>query len=439
MNQTPPFTHDGTGTDPSAWLDVLTGRDVPDLGAFDHVVVLAAHPDDETLGAGGLMARAFSHGCRVTVVVATDGEASHPESPTRTAASLGAARRHEVDRATRRLAPTRELTLLGLPDGSLSTHARSVVEALVDIIGRGGDRTLLVAPFRHDGHPDHEAAGRAAAVTASRTDALLREYPIWLWHWGDPADWAGLRWESAELRDADRAVKDMAMAEHRTQVEHLSDRAGDEALLGEHVLAHFRGEREWFIDAPLAQDRDLDELHAREPDPWATRTSPYEQAKQEAVLEALGGRHFRRALDLGCSVGTLTAALADRADAVLAVDASAHAVDRARAALVDRSNVQVEQRTLPDDWPVAPFDLVVASEVGYFLSPRAWSRTLDAVAGTVPVGGWFLLCHWLHDVRGWPLDGTLVHDQALRREGWRVVSSRRADDYRIDLLERVAG
>ena len=80
------------------------------------------------------------------------------------------------------LAPTRELTLLGLPDGSLSTHARSVVEALVDIIGRGGDRTLLVAPFRHDGHPDHEAAGRAAAVTASRTDALLREYPIWLWH-----------------------------------------------------------------------------------------------------------------------------------------------------------------------------------------------------------------------------------------------------------------
>jgi len=119
-------------------LDVLTGRAVPDLGAFDHVVVLAAHPDDETLGAGGLMARAFSHGCRVTVVVATDGEASHPESPTRTAASLGAARRHEVDRATRRLAPTRELTLLGLPDGSLSTHARSVVEALVDIIGRGG-------------------------------------------------------------------------------------------------------------------------------------------------------------------------------------------------------------------------------------------------------------------------------------------------------------
>ncbi len=72
---------------------------------------------------------------------------------------------------------------LGLPDGKLAENESRLADVLTDILAARPAGTWCAATWRGDGHPDHEAVGRAAAVAASRTGAVLLEYPIWMWHW----------------------------------------------------------------------------------------------------------------------------------------------------------------------------------------------------------------------------------------------------------------
>ena len=124
-----PFTHDGPGTPAQAW------REHPGWGAgepvtlhgVDRVVVLAAHPDDESLGAGGLLAAASRAGLPVELVCVTDGEGSHPHSPTTPPEDLAARRRDEVLAAAALLGiPAERVHHLGIPDGGVRHHAAAV-------------------------------------------------------------------------------------------------------------------------------------------------------------------------------------------------------------------------------------------------------------------------------------------------------------------------
>ena len=187
----PRFRHDHPGTTAGSWSDVLASVPTLELpGSRGRVVVVGAHPDDETLGAGGLLHTAARAGRSVEVVTATAGEGSHPHSPTHSPGRLAEVRRAELRRATEVLAPDAHVTCLDLPDGAVAEHEEELVAALVETIGTDGADVLLCAPWRGDGHPDHEAVGRAAATAAHRTDALLWEYPVWWWHWGRPDDLA---------------------------------------------------------------------------------------------------------------------------------------------------------------------------------------------------------------------------------------------------------
>ena len=86
----------------------------------------------------------------------------------------------------------------------------------------------------------------------------------------------------------------------------------------------------------------FDELYAGDPDPWGFETSAYEQAKYAATVDALEGRRYATALEIGCSIGVLTARLADRCDALLAVDAAQAATESASERLAAVRNVTVE-------------------------------------------------------------------------------------------------
>ena len=182
------FTHVAPGTPAAAWRDHPGwGAGTPvSLDGVARLVVVAAHPDDESLGAGGLVATATRRGLEVEILCATDGEGSHPDSPTRTPEQLAGLRVEEGRQAARALGVDR-VHRLELPDGGVAEHEELLTQRLVELVGDGRGE-VIVAPWRRDGHPDHEAAGRAAAVAARRTGADLWEYPIWFWHW------ALLRW-----------------------------------------------------------------------------------------------------------------------------------------------------------------------------------------------------------------------------------------------------
>ncbi len=325
------FTHATPGTPAALWRAEVARHDLPAVRLDDgvvRVVVLAAHPDDETLGAGGLVSSAHAAGLEVVVVVATRGEGSHPRSPTYDRERLAAARSEELRAAIEVLSPGAEPHLVGWPDGAVRDHEDDLVSYVVDLVGDGRG-TLLVAPWRSDGHPDHEAVGRAAATVAARTGARLLEYPVWFWHWGSPdqGPWAdGLR---LDLDPASLALKTAAVAEHHTQVTALSQHEGDEVLLDAAFLEHFATPYEIYWEQEV-DDTALESLHQVARDPWGVDHRFYEQRKRALVAAMLPRASFRRGVELGCSTGALAEDLARRCVELVAIDASATAVAAAR-------------------------------------------------------------------------------------------------------------
>ena len=424
MATPPEFTHAGPGTSAQAWrAHPQWGEGEPlDLTGVDHLVVVAAHPDDESLGAGGLVATARAAGTCVQLVCATDGEGSHPGSPTTGPEHLAAERAHVARAAALELGvPETRLLRLRLPDGDLASHQETLTRALVEqvVAGGAGERTVIVAPWREDGHPDHEAAGRAAAAAARRTDAQLWEFPVWFWHHSDPADAPWSRLRPLRLSGPAAQAKLRAVACHRSQVAALSDQPGDEVLLPPGVLKHFRGVREHLVVTPPTEcpDDALDSVHVEDPDPWGTQSRWYERRKRDLVLSVLPRARFRRTLEVGCSTGSLAQGLASRTATLVAVDRSPAALRIARERLAGEPGTDVLGLDVPARWPAGRFDLVVVSEVGYFLSPRALERLVDRVSASLEEDGVLVLCHWRHAVEGWPLDGAAVHERVARRLG----------------------
>lgn len=112
-------------------------------------------------------------------------------------------------------------------------------------------------------------------------------------------------------------------------------------------------------------------------DPWNLETSPYEQQKYQATLAALGDRRFSSALEVGCSIGVLTRRLAGRCDQLIGVDFVAAAVAKARARCASLPGVSIQQMQVPQQWPEGRFDLILFSEVLYFLDEYDLRETCD--------------------------------------------------------------
>jgi LmbE family N-acetylglucosaminyl deacetylase/SAM-dependent methyltransferase len=405
------FEHHDQGTPAAEWEAAASDAALPlmDLSQVRKLVVVAAHPDDESLGAGGLIATAAALQIPTSLLVATVGEGSHPSSRTHSPATLARMRRRELDAAATVLGLQESAVVtLAVPDGQVAEHLDAITAAIVDLVGDGRD-TLLVAPYRADGHPDHEAMGRCAATAAHRTGALLAEYPIWMWHAGRPADITWSRFVRLALPSSVQEVKRAAVACHASQIAPLSDLPGDERLLSPTVLAHFDRDQELFVLTTAEDVRDdrLDLLHAEQVDPWGAQTRWYEERKRSLLLAALPRRRFARGLEVGCSTGVLAEALTSRVESLVAIDSSPSAVDLARERLGRTATVR--RMAAPHAWPEGRFDLVVVSEVGYFLSPAELEGLVRRVASSLAVEGVVVLCHWRHPIAGWPLDGAQVH------------------------------
>jgi LmbE family N-acetylglucosaminyl deacetylase len=406
------------GTDADLWLGDDRAGALPALGldGVEHVVVVAAHPDDETLGAGGLIAECGLRGIPVTVAVVTDGGASHPDSPSTTPDELRRLRAAEARLAVHRLAPEAGIHLLGFPDGAVETNRTAIATALAELLPAGP--ALLVAPWRGDEHVDHRVVGEICAELATANGRSLLEYPIWLWHWAAPDD-AEVPWDRfTVLAPRPEALdhKSNAIAAYASQAEPLSDQPGDEAMLLDSFLANFRGTRELFVrDEPAALGVDyFDALYERHDDPWGFTDRWYEKRKRAVTLASLPEEHYVSALEVGCSIGVLTKELAGRCTELLAVDLSLAAVESARARVADEPGVRVEVADIASGLPSGPFDLVVVSEVGYYFTTDVLERVLADAVAQLAAGGTIALCHWRHPVADYALGGDEVHEVAAR-------------------------
>lgn len=202
------------------------------IGTPRSLIVIAPHPDDETIGAYGLMLRMCRRGVAVHVVVVSDGAASHPASIVWPRRRLVRERQRETRRAVCRIGVSaRELTFLGLPDGAL--QLASARRGIAFAMHRAIKPALIVGPAASDDHPDHRIV--AAAIRAARMPGVRPlAYPVWP---------AGVRLRNARslpLTSRDRLAKRQAIRNYRTQTGCIVDDPGGFAMTTTQIAAFSR-------------------------------------------------------------------------------------------------------------------------------------------------------------------------------------------------------
>ncbi len=175
-------------------------------------------------------------------------------------------------------------------------------------------------------------------------------------------------------------------------------------------------------------------LYTADHDPWRFASSAYEREKYAATLAALPARRFAAALEVGCSIGVFTALLAARCDRLLALDVSPTALAAARARVPQASFACAR---IPAEWPADRFDLVVFSEVLYYLDAADIARSADCLRAALLPGGSALLVHYL-GATDYPSTGDAAAEQFIAAARLPVGFRSRRPEYRIDRLDRPA-
>ncbi|MCU1689785.1 MAG: LmbE family protein [Jatrophihabitantaceae bacterium] len=191
----------------------------------------------------------------------------------------------------------------------------------------------------------------------------------------------------------------------------------------------------------LPQDYFAD-MYERNPDPWGISGGWYEQRKRAVVMAALPRQRFRRVFEPGCANGELTTLLAQRADELVAWDAVERAVLACRAAVDEQPGtgaVTVEVASVPDQWPGGTFDLIVLSELGYYLAEDDLARLLDRAVECLSEGGILVAVHWRHEVDGYPRSGDDVHAAIAERAGLVPLACYLDEDFALDVLVATDG
>lgn len=189
-------------------------------------------------------------------------------------------------------------------------------------------------------------------------------------------------------------------------------------------------------------DAYFDRMYAGTDDPWQLSTRWYEQRKYAITLALLPHRRYRHAFEPGCSIGALTELLAQRCDQVTAVDVADAALRTADARLRDaglRDQVTLERSSLDDAWPPGPFDLLVLSEVAYYLEAGTLAAVLRRECRGLRPGATVVAAHWRHAVADYPLTGDEAHAVIAQTPGLTPLGCYRDSDVVIEVFDNGDG
>ncbi|HEY1862874.1 MAG TPA: class I SAM-dependent methyltransferase [Roseiarcus sp.] len=181
----------------------------------------------------------------------------------------------------------------------------------------------------------------------------------------------------------------------------------------------------------------FDALYTADPDPWRFAASAYERAKYALTLNAMPKPRYRSALEVGCSIGVFTRLLASRCNLLVAIDAAEAPLVDARRRCADLPDVRFEQMFVPDEWPDGAFELILLSEVVYYLSRDDVGRLAARVMRSLLRGGSVILVHWTGET-DYPLSGDEAAALFVERMGSTCILERanRYRQFRLDVLSR---
>ncbi|MEU3466243.1 SAM-dependent methyltransferase [Streptomyces sp. NPDC006733] len=181
----------------------------------------------------------------------------------------------------------------------------------------------------------------------------------------------------------------------------------------------------------------FDDMYRDSQDPWSLASRWYEQRKYDLTVAALPRPRYRSAFEPACSVGELTARLAERCDAVLACDRVASAVASATRRTAGLPQVTVRQLTLPDQWPEGTFDLIVLSELLYYFDTHDLTRLLDRTVEALEPDGTLVTVHWNHPVAEHARTGDDLAVVLADIPELALLAHHREDDFVLQVFGRV--
>jgi LmbE family N-acetylglucosaminyl deacetylase len=242
-----------------ARVRALPGADLGDVLRGRPALVVAPHPDDESLGCGGLIAEAARLGEVVHIAVVTDGAGSHSGSHTHRPEALRQLRRSETLKAAAVLGvPPARVSFLDLPDGHAPQRgaAAEAVGRRLAALARDIAAGTIFTSWDYDTHPDHVAAHRCAAIAAREVQASLFSYPVWAWMLPRRTLMPNLRWRGFSIDIGPHvAAKRVAVLKHRSQTTSLIADAPSGFTLSDAQLATMITPKEFFIaENPRAQN-----------------------------------------------------------------------------------------------------------------------------------------------------------------------------------------
>ncbi|MDQ6937041.1 MAG: nodulation S family protein [Actinomycetota bacterium] len=181
----------------------------------------------------------------------------------------------------------------------------------------------------------------------------------------------------------------------------------------------------------------FERLYAGDPDPWRISAGWYEERKRALVMAALPQRKYSVGIEPGCGNGELTALLAARCERLVAFDGAERAVEACRARVAGLDNVEVRLARVPYQWPEEMADLVVLSEIGYYLAPADLDAVATRAIAGLRSGGTLLAVHWRRPAPDYPLGGDDVHAHLFGRSALARTGGYADEDVRIDIFAAI--
>ena len=359
------------GTDERTWLGASRLAALRPLHQRRprRLVVVAPHPDDEVLGAGGLLQYMDRVGVETVVVAVTDGEASHPGART-LGCDLAEARSIETRVALDRLGcGSVGVQRLRFPDGAVAERGQH----LTDVLGRPArPRRPLPQPVAVGWPPRSRSdRPRGASRRSLEPHTCPRIFGLDL-ALGNTGRCCRALEPMPSTRSGAAASRPQALGDLRFRLAdqaprlRLRRKTALDGLRAAAILATLRGIHRGEVMTSTSRSY-FEEMYRNHADPWEFESSLYEQRKYAVTVASLPRSRYRSAYEPGCSVGVLTELLATRCDRLLSSDIIPSALLRAEARLRRRPHVWFQERSIPDQWPPGPFDLVVLSEIAVLL------------------------------------------------------------------------
>jgi SAM-dependent methyltransferase len=184
---------------------------------------------------------------------------------------------------------------------------------------------------------------------------------------------------------------------------------------------------------PVPGNAHFAQLYRSSDDPWSMRERWYEARKRALTLAALPELHYQSGFEPGCANGELSAALAPRCSRLLVSDLNETAVGLARQRLRDLPQVQVQQRAMPHEWPQQQFDLIVISELAYYLNPADLELLITHALASLTPDGTLLACHWRHSVEHNGQNAVQVHAAFNARSQLKRLVSHLETDFMLEV------